>query len=105
MLPRALPMHLPDDRLLVSGQADKRTAPRNGTTSDVITGSIKTPGSDSFIAASSVVPAAHAAGKSPQESGSGSTAGSKRGRGGRRQRKPHLAVKTLRYRPNSCGLW
>jgi hypothetical protein len=84
-------MHLPDDRLLVSGQAASRT------TSGFITGSIKHPQNDSFISATSAVPAAAAAvagsdgGKEKGGKHRGSSKGSRR-----HKRKKGLTVKTLR---------
>lgn len=89
VLHKALPMHLPDDRLLVSGQAaaaSRQTAP------SFITGSIKHPTRDEFVPAASAVPVAASATSTKQ----GGSKGGRSDGGSRRHRKQGLTVKTLR---------
>lgn len=93
VLRRVLPMHLPDDRLLVSGQAQAAAAGRSGGAGGV-RGSIKQPGKEGFLPATAAVPAAAAG----EPAGSSSASGEQQGRrkGGRRRRHRGLTVKTLR---------
>lgn len=85
-------MHLPDDRLLVSGQA---AAAAGGSGAGGVRGSIKQPGKEGFLPATAAVPAAAEAGEA---AGSSSASGEQQGRrkGGRRRRHRGLTVKTLR---------
>lgn len=89
-------MHLPDDRLLVSGQA------ANTRPSHFITGSIKHPEKDTFVSATAAVGASTAAAADGIGSGGGDKKGgkvkgssSRSSRGGRRHRRG-LNVRTLR---------
>ena len=91
MLHKALPMHLPDERLLVSGQAAQRGTAQH-TVSGSITGSIKHPDNDTFIPARTAVPAAGEAGHAAAAT---AETGQRRGSRHRRGRKG-LTVRALR---------
>lgn len=90
VLHKVLPMHLPDDRLLVSGQA---AAASRQTGPSFITGSIKHPTRDEFVPAASAVSAAASATSTKHGSSKGGRSSSG---GSRRHRKQGLTVKTLR---------
>ena len=106
-----LPFHLPDERLLLSGQASTASsttasaaAPHAASTrpSSFITGSIKHPDKDSFVPASSAVPApAPADDAAGHDAASSSKKGRHRGsqvhrRRHHRNKGAHLTVRMLR---------